>query len=243
MIAPSVQQPQARMAPAGVVAGTPPAAMRGLALQKAVTRPGRSSTSTSRIVPAAACGVLCLTFQAGRRSKRQGSHAWNKCIVARAASAAKPADVSNAVSIVRRAADGPRSGISGKRVEAALLAMEASPPPGDIPAVNVEGLHSLVYSSAIVDVPFVAGYMPTKEDLLFDFREKRMQLSISTLPFLPEFDVIGENCSYDEEEKVIRYTLRGKDKVSEWQVLYADGEVLAARSNVTGLNICRRIKQ
>mmetsp|Transcript_25770 Transcript_25770/g.47100 ORF Transcript_25770/g.47100 Transcript_25770/m.47100 type:complete len:237 (+) Transcript_25770:38-748(+) len=185
------------------------------------------------------CQSCALSF-ALAMCRRAGLSSRRAC-TKRVARAAATAEHEDAVSIVRQAAAGADAGISGKEVEAALLQLEAIGPQGDMPADSVAGLYDLVYSSALVNVPFVSGYMPTKEELLFDFDDGRMQLSVNTLPFLPAFEVIGENCSYDEASKVIKYTIKGKTKVSEWQVLYADGSVLAARSNVTGLNIARRI--
>merc|ERR1711920_1214944 len=99
----------------------------------------------------------------------------------------------------------------------------------------------LVFSSAIAWVPFVGGYMPNREIIHFRFEGARqMELLVDTLPFVPRMSIIGEDCAYDSATATISYRVRGKTASSTWRVLYADGEVLAAVSSVTGLNVARR---
>jgi len=144
--------------------------------------------------------------------------------------------------VVRMASLGASEGLKTKEVLAAMESLEEAPRPAK--QAVVEGTYELVFTSALAGVPFLDGFMPTREILTFDFEQKReMSLVVETLPFLPPVTVIGEKCSFDEAAGLIKYTVKGKDKESVWRVIYADEDVLAARSNVTGLNIARRIRE
>lgn len=146
-----------------------------------------------------------------------------------------PADV------LRRAAKGRNGGATRDEIMKALEELQASPYPA-APVALVEGRYVLVFSSAIIDVPFVEGFMPNREVLNFDFSgSQQMQLEIETVPFLPSMQVIGENCSYNEPNATVSYCIRGNAKASHWHILFADDEILVGESSVTGLNICRRL--
>eukprot|EP00929_Paragymnodinium_shiwhaense_P100940 TRINITY_DN63645_c0_g1_i1.p1 TRINITY_DN63645_c0_g1~~TRINITY_DN63645_c0_g1_i1.p1 ORF type:complete len:239 (+),score=21.15 TRINITY_DN63645_c0_g1_i1:57-773(+) len=106
----------------------------------------------------------------------------------------------------------------------------------------VEGRYELVFSSALLGVPFIDGFMPTKEILEFSFAPaRRMSIRVETLPFLPSIDIVGDDCAFDPASRTISYRIRGKAETSRWSVIYVDEDVLAARSSVTGLNIAKRL--
>ena len=76
----------------------------------------------------------------------------------------------------------------------------------------------------------------------FDLAERRMELSIETLPLLPRMRVLGEELEWDEVAQTLTYTV-GKKPPSTWRILFVDRErgVIAARSSVTGLNVIHRV--
>jgi len=146
----------------------------------------------------------------------------------------------DAVNTVRVSVLGKGDRVPSGQVVAALEALEKTA--ATISPTHVEGKFELVFTSTLAGVPFIDGYMPNREVISFDYQKVRqMELDIETLPFLPSMQVIGEECNFDQDTKTISYRIRGKDKISTWNVFYADPEVFAARSNVTGLNIVRRI--
>mmetsp|Transcript_22366 Transcript_22366/g.26944 ORF Transcript_22366/g.26944 Transcript_22366/m.26944 type:complete len:106 (+) Transcript_22366:1-318(+) len=95
------------------------------------------------------------------------------------------------------------------------------------------------------------GYMPNREIITFDFAKEKQQMSliVETLPFLPTIDIYGDDLQWDEATSTIEYTVRRKhnnsstesNKKSTWKILYADQDIVAAKSSVTGLNVIRRI--
>mmetsp|Transcript_22612 Transcript_22612/g.33472 ORF Transcript_22612/g.33472 Transcript_22612/m.33472 type:complete len:236 (-) Transcript_22612:92-799(-) len=111
----------------------------------------------------------------------------------------------------------------------------------------VEGKFELVFSSAVAGIPFFGkildGYMPNREIITFDFDSKEMSLVVELLPFLPTIDIYGTGLKWAEENAVLEYTVKGKEKASpsQWDILFADDDVVAARSSVTGLNVIRRL--
>ena len=64
-------------------------------------------------------------------------------------------------------------------------------------------------------------------------------LTVETLPFLPEIKIRGENLAYDEDG-LLKYTV-GDKPPSTWDVFHAADGVVCAESSATGLNVIRRI--
>lgn len=111
----------------------------------------------------------------------------------------------------------------------------------------IGGKFELIFSSAVANLPVLGsvfgGYMPNKEIITFDLEEKQMSLIVELLPFLPTIDIFGDSLQFNKETGIIEYTIRGKEEQppSKWDILYADNNVVAARSSVTGLNVIRRV--
>ena len=111
----------------------------------------------------------------------------------------------------------------------------------------IGGKFELIFSSAVANLPILGsvfgGYMPNKEIITFDLEEKQMSLIVELLPFLPTIDIFGDSLQFNKETGIIEYTIRGKEEQppSKWHILYADNNVVAARSSVTGLNVIRRV--
>ena len=109
----------------------------------------------------------------------------------------------------------------------------------------VNGSFELIYSSAVAKLPVVGawwdGYLPNREIIKFDLENGELRLCVETFPFVPTIDIIGENLIYDEITASLEYTVKGKTKASNWDILYADQDVIAAKSSVTGLNVIRRL--
>ena len=80
--------------------------------------------------------------------------------------------------------------------------------------------------------------MPTSERLVWDLEAGRLAISVATLPFLPAIEIRGEGLTY--ADAVLTYTVGGKAP-STWEVFHADGDVVAAVSSATGINIIRRV--
>lgn len=117
--------------------------------------------------------------------------------------------------------------------------------PPKIAQSNVVGKFELVFSSGVANLPLVGkilnGYLPNREIIEFNPEEGFMTLDVETLPFLPIISIKGSNLQWNQESAVLSYIIEGKDKRSEWKVLYADDAMVAAKSSVTGLNIIKRI--
>jgi hypothetical protein len=109
----------------------------------------------------------------------------------------------------------------------------------------VNGTFELIFSSAVAQLPIVGnmldGYLPNKETIVFDFDAGVMSLTVETLPFLPKIDIIGEGLDWDTQATTLSYIIQGKDKKSQWKILYADESIVAGKSSVTGLNVIRRL--
>lgn len=111
----------------------------------------------------------------------------------------------------------------------------------------LDGQFELVFSSAVANLPLLGniwgGYMPNREIITFDFRKKEMSLIVELFPFLPTIDIYGDSLALDESNATLEYLIRGKEELppSQWKILYADDNVVAARSSVTGLNVIRRL--
>ena len=69
-----------------------------------------------------------------------------------------------------------------------------------------------------------------------------MKLEVELFSFLPNIDIVGEDLQWQDETSSLTYRVQGKDKQSQWKVLYADDDLVAAESSVTGLNVIQRIK-
>jgi hypothetical protein len=112
---------------------------------------------------------------------------------------------------------------------------------------TIDGNFELIFSSAVANLPVLGkvfdGYMPNKEIITFDIERNQMSLVVELLPFLPTIDIYGDALTFDEGAATLEYTIRGKEgkTPSKWKLLYADGDVVAARSSVTGLNVIRRV--
>lgn len=113
----------------------------------------------------------------------------------------------------------------------------------------LDGTFELIFSSAVANLPILGnlcgGYMPNKELITFDLEKKQMSLVVELLPFLPSIDIYGESLALDEDGATLNYVVQGKEQKppSQWKILYSDvsGEIIAARSSVTGLNVIRRV--
>ena len=107
------------------------------------------------------------------------------------------------------------------------------------------GRFELVFSSGVANLPLVGrilnGYLPNNEIVEFNPEEGFMTLDVETLPFLPTISIKGNELQWNQESAVLSYVIEGKDKRSEWKVLYAEDSMVAAKSSVTGLNIIKRI--
>jgi len=116
-----------------------------------------------------------------------------------------------------------------------------------IDATSLDGNFELIFSSSVANLPLVGklfgGYMPNKEIITFDIDRKQMSLIVELFPFLPTIDIYGDSLTYDETAAALEYQIRGKEgkPPSRWDILYADGDIVAARSSVTGLNVIRRV--
>ncbi len=114
-------------------------------------------------------------------------------------------------------------------------------------ASAVDGKFELIFSSAVANIPLIGnilgGYMPNREIITFDLKNKEMSLVVELLPFLPSIDVYGDSLVLNDENATLEYTVRGKEgkPPSQWKILFADDNIVAARSSVTGLNVIRRI--
>jgi len=113
----------------------------------------------------------------------------------------------------------------------------------------LDGTFELIFSSAVANLPILGnlcgGYMPNKEIITFDLEKKQMSLVVELLPFLPSIDIFGESLALDKDGATLEYVVQGNEQKppSQWKILYCDvsGEIIAARSSVTGLNVIRRI--
>ena len=111
---------------------------------------------------------------------------------------------------------------------------------------NVTGRFDLIFSSSVASLPIIGpilnGYLPNREVINFDFDNKLMHLKVETFPpFLPPFNIYGTNLNWDSNDTTISYTIKGKDKATEWKILYADESIVAAKSSVTGFNVIQRL--
>ena len=114
-----------------------------------------------------------------------------------------------------------------------LRAERPRPPSRD----SFGGTWELVWNDKIAKVPMINGYMPNKEVLTWDLERGVLELTVATLPLLPEIKIRGEDLTYDDG--VLTYTVG--DNPSTWDVFHADGDVVCAVSSATGVNVIRRI--
>lgn len=122
---------------------------------------------------------------------------------------------------------------------------ESADPLGFSLQEDISGCFELIFSSAVATLPFVGsmldGYLPNRELINFDFEAKTMSLEVETFPLIPAISITGEDLKFDNSSGVLSYRVKGKDKTSEWKILYADSTIVAAKSSVTGFNVIRRI--
>ena len=101
------------------------------------------------------------------------------------------------------------------------------------------GVWELVWNDKLAKVPVVNGYMPNRETLTWDLDAGVLDLSVETLPFLPEVKIRGDGLTYSDG--VLTYTVGDKKPPSMWDVFHAADGVVCAESSATGLNVIRRI--
>ena len=128
----------------------------------------------------------------------------------------------------------------GQTAAAVLEALDAlrSARPCPPTAASFRGTWELVFTSSIAAVPFLGGYMPNREILVWDLDRGVLDLEIETLPPLPKIAITGERLSFSDSQLI--YTV-GDKPPSTWDVFHADGDVICADSSVTGANVIRRI--
>ena len=70
-----------------------------------------------------------------------------------------------------------------------------------------------------------------------------MSLAVETLPFIPSINIYGDELTWDADGSTLSYRIRSDQPkpLSTWRILYADAELVAARSSVTGLNVIKRV--
>lgn len=105
-------------------------------------------------------------------------------------------------------------------------------------ADSFEGTWELVFTSSLASVPFLDGYMPNKELLVWDLERGVLDLEVATLPFVPKIAIRGEQLHFEDSK--LTYVVGGKPP-STWDVFHADGDVIAADSSATGTNVIRRV--
>ena len=162
---------------------------------------------------------------------------------ARAGGAAGGAPPAADVEVLRRAAQGERApgAPSVPEVAEAMGRLAVAGPTAPVPRGLVEGRFELVYSTLLRQLPLVDwGYMPTREVMDWDLEGGEMRLSIETLPFLPQLDVLGKGLRYDEARSTLTYRVKEKPE-SSWRVFYADDGLFAAESSKTGLCLVKRL--
>eukprot|EP00293_Proteomonas_sulcata_P008149 CAMPEP_0184307054 /NCGR_PEP_ID=MMETSP1049-20130417/15896_1 /TAXON_ID=77928 /ORGANISM="Proteomonas sulcata, Strain CCMP704" /LENGTH=142 /DNA_ID=CAMNT_0026619449 /DNA_START=194 /DNA_END=619 /DNA_ORIENTATION=+ len=125
--------------------------------------------------------------------------------------------------------------IEGSLVLSALENLEKEAPSvGKISDGDLAGEYELVFSSALVKIPIINGFMPNKEIITFDLELKRLSLVIETLPFLPAITIIGQDLQWDPEASRLTYKIQPKANSkprppSTWTVFYADEGVTSQR--------------
>ena len=118
---------------------------------------------------------------------------------------------------------------------------------GSLEVSEISGVYELVFSSAVAELPLVGGllkgYLPNKELITFDFETSLMSLAVETLPFIPSINIYGDELTWDADGSTLSYRIRSNQPkpLSTWTILYADAELVAARSSVTGLNVIKRV--
>ena len=144
--------------------------------------------------------------------------------------------VAMAITTVTRCATRDRSAAPEEILKALdiLRAERPRPPTRD----SFGGVWELVWNDKIAKVPLINGYMPNKELLTWDLERGVLDLTVATLPLVPEIKIRGDNLTY--ADGVLTYTV-GDKAPSTWDVFHADGDVVCAVSSATGVNVIRRI--
>ena len=83
--------------------------------------------------------------------------------------------------------------------------------------------------------------MPNQELLVWDLEARTLDLEVFTLPLLPPIKIRGVDLSYSEAEATLTYSVSEGKPPSTWEVFHADGDIIAAVSSATGINIIRRV--
>lgn len=207
----------------------------------AIRKPGKLHrlSLAGLLEPRVALASVFVAAFHGRRSRRRSTR--NRVELHAAPQSSQDREV------VRRAGLEGSDSFPAAEVLEALTQMEAAAQVAgggqeSIQEGMVEGRYVLVFSSVLIGIPFVDGFMPNREVLEFAFGPAGcMSLKVETLPFLPSLDIVGEDCAFDAASRTVSYRIRGKTETSIWSIIYVDKDVIAARSNVTGLNIARRL--
>mmetsp|Transcript_37795 Transcript_37795/g.52483 ORF Transcript_37795/g.52483 Transcript_37795/m.52483 type:complete len:209 (+) Transcript_37795:132-758(+) len=111
------------------------------------------------------------------------------------------------------------------------------------------GRWELVFSSSIANVPFLNGFMPVKEIVTFSKVNEPggfIRLDTDVLGIMSFSRLPGDVLEWDGAKEKLSFNLRSKDgeapsSVKSWTFFHAEGDVLAARSSGTGLNLLRRV--
>ncbi|KAL3937885.1 MAG: hypothetical protein SGBAC_007099 [Bacillariaceae sp.] len=115
---------------------------------------------------------------------------------------------------------------------------------------DLQGSFEFVFSSAIAEIPLVGKnlfhgyYLPMREIIHFDFPHQTMGMEVKFLPLpsFPTFTLRAHDLAWDPEEAEVTYQFDGKENISVWKILYADGHLLVANCSVhLGLVVLRRI--
>eukprot|EP00232_Nephroselmis_pyriformis_P022554 CAMPEP_0182855724 /NCGR_PEP_ID=MMETSP0034_2-20130328/2017_1 /TAXON_ID=156128 /ORGANISM="Nephroselmis pyriformis, Strain CCMP717" /LENGTH=203 /DNA_ID=CAMNT_0024986729 /DNA_START=1 /DNA_END=612 /DNA_ORIENTATION=- len=149
------------------------------------------------------------------------------------------------VQVVRNAAL-KREGAADDVIAALDAMQEAAGQPVD--KSLIEGKWELVFSSSIGKVPLVKGYMPVQEIITFEglgAENGFIRLDTDVLFGLTMSMYPGDVFNWDAERAELEFNFRKREggepsALKSWAFFYGDGEVLAARSSGTGLNVLRR---
>ena len=145
-------------------------------------------------------------------------------------------DVSDAINLINQCANDRSAKPDDVVAALAVLRAERPRPPT---RESFGGVWELVWNDKIAKVPMINGYMPNKEVLTWDLERGVLELTVATLPLLPEIKICGENLTY--EDGVLTYNVGGDKPPSTWDVFHAEDGVVCAESSATGLNVIRRI--
>ena len=145
-------------------------------------------------------------------------------------------DVSDAMDVINKCARDRSAKPDDVAAALAVLRAERPRPPT---RESFAGTWELIWNDKLAKVPVVNGYMPNRETLVWDLEAGVLDLSVETLPFLPEVKIRGDGLTY--ADGVLNYTVGDNKPPSTWDVFHAADGVVCAESSATGLNVIRRI--